>query len=154
MEKKITDKLIVGMLEKRGYLNYSDIDENKAWDLLEKHYECKASDQWSNKHFDFYCYSETTADGYEVFVATNDPNSIAICEDVHYYDSDLQGEIEQAILDGSDMFIDDLDSGYFMYAVEACYDKMYDNMKEEIENELIEKGYEHENADEATTEMV
>ena len=33
MEKKITDKLIVDMLEKRGYLNYSDIDENKAWRL-------------------------------------------------------------------------------------------------------------------------
>jgi len=149
MENKITDKLIVDMLEKRGYLNYSDIDENKAWDLLEKHYECKASDQWSRNTYDFYCYSETTADGYEVFVATNDPDSIAICEDVHYYDSDLQGEIEQAIIDGSDMFIDDLDSGYFMYAVEVCYDKMYDNMKEEIENELIEQGYEYEDADEA-----
>ena len=154
MEKIITDKLIVDMLEKRGYLNYSDIDENKAWDLLEKHYECKVSDQWSNKHFDFYCYSETTADGYEVFVATYDPDSIAICEDVHYYDNDLQGEIEQAILDGSDMFIDDLAAGYFMYAIEACYDKMYDNMKEKIENELIEQEYEYENTDEATTEMV
>ena len=154
MEKIITDKLIVDMLEKRGYLNYSDIDENKAWDLLEKHYDCEVSDQWSNKHFDFYCYSETTADGYEVFIATFDPDSVCISEDVHYYENNLSDEISAAIQEGFNMYIDDLDSGYFMYAVEACYDKMYDNMKEEIENELIEQGYEHENTDEATTEMV
>ena len=53
MENKITDKLIVDMLKKRGYLNYSDIDENKAWDLLEKYYDCEVSDQWTNKHFGF-----------------------------------------------------------------------------------------------------
>jgi hypothetical protein len=31
---------------------------------------------------------------------------------------------------------------------------MVNNIKEEIENELIEQGYEYENRDEATTEMV
>jgi len=31
---------------------------------------------------------------------------------------------------------------------------MVNNIKEEIENEIIEKGYEYENRDEATTEMV
>ena len=128
MEKKITDKLIVDMLEKRGYLNYSDIDENKAWDLLEKHYDCEVSDQWTNKHFDFYCYEETTADGYTVYIATNNPDSICISEDVHYYENDLQKEIEQAIQDGNSMYIDDLNDGYFMYAVEACYDSMYDDI--------------------------
>ena len=154
MAKIITDKLIVDMLEKRGYLNYSDIDENKAWSLLEKHYDCEVTDQWSRNTYDFYCYSETTADGYEVFVATHDPDSISICEDVHYYENDLQGEIERAIYDGNSMYIDDLDAGYFMYAVEACYDSMYDDIRKEIENELIEQGYEHENTDEATAEMV
>ena len=149
MEKKITDKLIVNMLEKRGYLNYSDIDENKVWDLLEEHYECKVTDQWGRDTYDFYCYSESTADGYEVFITTNDPNRICIGEDVHYYENDLQKEIEQAIQDGNSMYIDDLNDGYFMYAVEACYDSMYDDIRKEIENELIEKGYEHEDADEA-----
>jgi hypothetical protein len=31
---------------------------------------------------------------------------------------------------------------------------MVNNIKEEIENELIEQGYEYENRDEATAEMV
>ena len=145
MSKKIiTDELITSELRKRGYLDYGDIDETQAWDKLEEKYECEVTDQWSRNTYDFYCYTETTADGYEVFVATNDPDSISICEDVHYYENDLQGEIERAIRDGNSMYIDDLDAGYFMYAVEACYDNMVDDIKEEIEDELINKGYERE----------
>ena len=154
MAKIITDKLITDKLEAKGYLEYHDMDETKAWNLLEKHYNCEVSDQWTNKHFDFYCYEETTADGYTVYIATNNPDSICISEDVHYYENDLQKEIEQAIQDGNSMYIDDLNDGYFMYAVEACYDSMYDDIRKEIENELIEQGYEHENTDEATAEMV
>ena len=149
MEKKITDKLITDTLEAKGYLEYEEMDETKVWNLLEKHYDCEVTDQWSRNTYDFYCYSETTADGYEVFVATHDPDSISICEDVHYYENDLQKEIKQAIQDGNSMYIDDLDASYFMYAVEACYDSMYDDIKKEIENELIEQGYEYEDADEA-----
>jgi hypothetical protein len=149
MEKKITDKLIVDMLEKRGYLDYRDMDENKAWSLLEKHYDCEVTDQWGRNTHDFYCYSETTADGYELFVATHDPNSVCISEDVHYYENDLQKEIERAIQDGNSMYIDDLDWHPFMHAVEACYDSMYDDIRKEVENELIEQGYEYEDADEA-----
>ena len=52
------------------------------------------------------------------------------------------------------MYVDDLDAHYFIDAVEEAYGQMVNNVKEEIENELIEQGYEHENADEATTEMV
>ena len=154
MAKIITDKLIVDMLEKRGYLNYSDIDENQAWKKLEERYDCEVDDQWRNKHYNFYCYEETTADGYSVYIATNNPDSICISDEVHYYENDLQGEIEQAIENGDSMYIDDLDASYFMYAVEACYDSMYDDIRKEIENELIEQGYEHENTDEATAEMV
>ena len=84
-----------------------------------------------------------------MFVATHDPDSISICEDVHYYENDLQKEIEQAIQDGNSMYIDALDASYFMYAVEACYDSMYDDIRKEVENELIEQGYEYEDADEA-----
>jgi hypothetical protein len=149
MAKIITDKLITDKLEAKGYLEYHDMEENEAWNLLEKYYDCEATDEWHNTSYDFYCYAETTADGYEVFIATNDPNSICICDDVHYYDNDLSDEIEQAIGVGNSMYIDDLDSHYFKQAVEDAYDSMYNDKKQEIENELIEQGYEYENADEA-----
>lgn len=143
MEAKIiTDELITSELKKQGYLEYHDMDETKAWNLLRAHYGCEVDDQWRNKHYDFYCYEEPTADEYSVYIATHDPDSICISDEVHYYDNDLQGEIEYAIQDGNSMYIDDLDAHYFMNAVEACYDKMIDDIKEEIEDELINKGYE------------
>ena len=141
-EKIITDKLITSELEKQGYLEYHEMEETKAWNLLQAHYDCEVDDQWRNKHYDFYCYEETTADGYSVYIATHDPDSICISEEVHYYDNDLQKEIEQAITDGSSIYIDDLDASYFMYAVEACYDDMMEKLKNEMEEQLINKGYE------------
>ena len=145
MSKKIiTDELITSELEKRGYLKYDEMDETKVWNLLEKHYDCEVSDQWTNKHFDFYCYSETTADGYEVFIATNNPDSVCISEDVHYYENDLSDEIATAIQEGENMYIDDLDWHPFMDAVEESYNSMIGDIKEEIEDELINKGYERE----------
>ena len=147
--KIITDKLITDKLEAKGYLEYHDMEENKAWDLLEKHYDCDVWDQWSNKHFDFYCYEETTADGYTVYIATNNPDSVCVSEDIYYYENDLSDEIVEAIVNGENMYIDDLDAHYFIDAVEKAYGQMVNNIKEKIENKLIEQGYEHENANEA-----
>ena len=154
MEKKITDKLITEKLEAEGFLEFHDMEENKAWSLLQAYYDCEVDDQWRNKHYDFYCYEETTADGYSIYVATDDPDSVCVSEDIHYYENDLSDEIEQAIKDGCTMYIDDLDATYFMDAVENAYDTMYINVKQKIENELIEEGYEYTNEDEAATEVV
>ncbi len=38
---------------------------------------------------DLYCYTESTRDGYDVYVVTHDMNNISINEDVFYYDSDV-----------------------------------------------------------------
>jgi len=142
MNKIITDELITKKLEAKGYLEYHDMDETKAWNLLEKHYDCEVSDQWSNNSFDFYCYSETTADGYEVFIATNNPDSVCISEDVHYYENDLSDEIATAMTDHHDLiYVDDLDADYVQDAVTSIYEEYANDIKQEVENELIEEGY-------------
>jgi len=38
---------------------------------------------------DLYCYTESTRDGYDVYVVAHDMNNISINEDVFYYDSDV-----------------------------------------------------------------
>ncbi len=154
MAKIITDELIISKLEADGFLEFHDMDENKAWSMLQAYYDCEVDDQWRNKHYDFYCYEETTADGYTIYVATDNTDSICVSEDIHYYENDLSSEIKRAIKDGCTMYVDDLDAHYFMDAVEEAYETMYNNYKQKIENELIEQGYEYENRDEATTEMV
>ena len=143
MSKKIiSDVLITSELEKQGYLEYDEMEETKAWNLLQAHYNCEVDDQWRNKHYDFYCYEETTADGYSIYVATDNTYSVCVGEDVHYYDNDLSDEIVVAIKDGCTMYIDDLDALYFMDAVEEAYGNMFDKLREEMEEQLKMKGYE------------
>ena len=143
MSKKIiTDELITSELEKQGYLEYHEMEETKAWNLLQAHYNCEVDDQWQKKHYDFYCYEETTADGYSIYVATDNTYSVCVGEDVHYYDNDLSDEIVVAIEDGCTMYIDDLDAHYFMDAVEEAYGGMLDKLREEMEEQLKMKGYE------------
>lgn len=143
MSKKIiTDELITSKLKEQGYLEYYDMEETKAWNLLQAHYNCEVDNGWRNKHYDFHCYEETTADGYSVYVATDNIDSICVSEDIHYYDNDLTSEIVDAIKNGDTMYIDDLDAHYFMDAVEECYDDMMAKLKNDMEEQLIEQGYE------------
>ena len=148
MEKTLTDKLITDELEAKGYLEYHDMDENKAWDLLKEHFHCNVTESFHHGIKDFYCYTENTADGYELWIATNNIDSPCISEDVYYYTNQIADVIVEAIVNGEDMYIDDLASHYFMDAIEKAYVEMVNNIKEEIENELIEQGYEYENTDE------
>ena len=53
-----------------------------------KHFGAKIVDEWS-KECDFYIYEESTADGYSIYVAAQNPDNICIEENVYYYDSDL-----------------------------------------------------------------
>ncbi len=62
---------------------------------------------------DVKVYSETTADGYELFVVTFDDHP-SISEDVHYYDSDV-----------ADSVMANLEQGYSVYIDEYFYDDIY-----------------------------
>merc|ERR1712224_391475 len=58
-------------------------------------------------HFDsVHCaiYSESTADGYDVFVVTNDPTNVSICEDVYYYDHDIGEAFREQVRYGDKTF--------------------------------------------------
>ena len=76
----------------------------------------------------FKVYSETTADGYEVYIATYDDRNINIQEEVYYYDSDL-----------TDVIMKQLEEHYSVYIDEYLYDDIYmDDKLEEYFNENVE----------------
>ena len=76
----------------------------------------------------FKVYSETTADGYEVYIATHDDRNINIQEDVYYYDSDL-----------TDVIMEQLEEHYSVYIDSYLYDDIYmDDKFEEYFNENVE----------------
>ena len=147
MKKKLlTEELIDERLEAHGVK--FDIDHDEALKVIQKHYDFELTDNWNGTP-DYSIYTETTADGYEVFVATSgDGRNVCINEDVHYYENDLHDKLVEAMTDYNELiYVEDLDSYYVQDAVTEAYDSYVNDMKEEVENELIEEGYEYEKSE-------
>ena len=147
-KKLITEELIDKRLEDKGVK--FDIDHDEALKAIQDHYDFKLTDNW-NETPCYSIYTESTADGYEVWVATSgDGRNVCINEDVHYYENDLSEKLAEAMTDyNSIIYVDDLDSYYVQDAVTEIYDEYVNDMKQEVENELIEEGYEHEKTEQA-----
>ena len=143
MSKILTEDLIDKRLKAHGVK--FDINHDEALKAIQKHYDFELTDNWNGTP-DYSIYTETTADGYEVYVATSgDGRNICINEDVHYYENDLQDKLFEAMTDYNELiYVEDLDSYYVQDAVTEAYDSYVNDMKQEVENELIEEGYEYE----------
>ncbi len=141
MSKILTNKLIEQRLKDHGISMY-DGDE-KALDKLQEKYEFELTDSY-NKTPDYSIYTETTADGYEVYVATSgDGRNICINEDIHYYENDLGDALYDAMFDYNKLiYVDDLDAYYVQDAVDRAWETYVEEMSKEVEDELIEEGYE------------
>ena len=78
---------------------------------------------------DCMIYNESTSDGYDVWVVTNDSRHPNICEDVHYYDHGLADAFEEQIRYGDKTFY------ICEYVYEDCYfnDKLVELFAENVE---------------------
>ena len=88
---------------------------------------------------DLYCYSESTRDGYEVYVVTHDMNNISINEDVFYYDSDVAEALKDEITSYGgfikvyiDMYLADE-----IYLDDQLLELFAENVKEIVKDELL-----------------
>ena len=142
-KKLITEELIDKKLKEKGVK--FDLEHDEALEVIQQYYDFELTDNW-NREPDYSIYTETTADGYEVWIATSgDGRNVCINEDVHYYENDLADKLAEAMTDYNELiYVDDLDSYYIEDAVREVYDSYVNDMREEVENELIEKGYERD----------
>ena len=77
------------------------------------------------------CYTESTADGYDVYVLKYTKDDISITEDVHYYEHDLAEKIVRCIDE------DKIDS---IFIEDYLYEDFYmDDQFEEYFNENVEE---------------
>jgi len=150
MSKLITDELINERLEAKGFGEKQMCDNDLAKESVLKHFYVELTDQWT-EDASYYICEESTVDGYSVYVATYDPNKINICEDVHYYDSDLGDALAEAIRYGSGdeyaldlIYVDDLYQDFIDSAIQELFTYLYNRFEEEVINELIEEGYEQQ----------
>jgi len=151
MNKYITDKLIEERLNKQGYSSedgYGAEDEDADYKKLCEYYDFELIDTF-NGRAEYFIYSETTADGYEVWVTTeSDQGAVNVSEDIHYYDSDLNEVLcDQIRHGGGTIFVEDMEAYYVNDAMSTMFDNMIESIKAKIIVELEEEGYEYENTE-------
>ena len=139
-KKLITDELIEQKMISYGYGETNSHDEEYVRELILKHYDAELTDQWQS-NCDYYIYEESTADGYSVFVACYDTSSISVNEDIHYYDSDLSGKLQDAIKDGFEIYVDDLHQCFIDDAIQELYVYLAERFHAQAIDELEDEGY-------------
>jgi len=155
MSKIITEELINKRLEGYGFGEKQEFDEVLMEKSVLTRYGCNLTDTWPNRNMaEFFVYPETTADGYEVYITTHDPDNINIGDNVHYYESDLSDELADAIKNNGgdaefpdDIYVDDLDADYVREAIETVFEYTALRLREQVIDELLNEGYEHEDAE-------
>jgi len=137
MNKFITEELITLRMTEKGWIEGCD-DEHARKQVLE-HYECEVTDQWQNP--DFSIYEESTADGYSIWIATDDDKHINVNEDVYYYENELNDVLYDAIPDYNRIYCDNYD--FVEDAITRHYEDLLCRMEEEVVDELLNEGYAH-----------
>ena len=93
-----------------------DCLESRMIELIKNHLEISISQDVSDfDNVDCHIYSESTADGYDVYVCTNDTRQPSICEDVYYYDNDLADAFQEQVRYGDKTF----------YVCDSIYEDCY-----------------------------
>lgn len=151
MSKYITDKLIEERLKKHGLSledSYGAEDEDADYKKLREYYDFELIDTF-NGRADYFIYTETTADGYELWVTTeSDQGAVNVSEDIHYYDSDLNEVLcDQIRNGGGTIFVEDMEAYYVNDSLNTMFENMIESIKAKIIVELEEEGYEYENTE-------
>ena len=144
MNKTLTQELIEQKLEEKGWklTHGEDMTYDQMSEKVLDYYNVEFTDRFNN-NCGYYIYTESTRDGYEVWVATENMGGVCISEDVYYYDSDIHEALIDAIKDElSPIYVDDTEADYINYAIEELYDYLYDIKLQETEKELEDEGYE------------
>lgn len=145
----ITEELIEQRLTKKGFSEeLLERDPEQAMQNVLNHYGVKITSDWSNSA-DFYIYSDSTADGYEVWITTHKYDEICPSENIHYYDHDLGDSLNEFIrysngdIDFPDtVYVDDIDAEYINDALENMFFELSERYEKEVIDELLDEGYE------------
>jgi len=76
----------------------NDISEERMIELIKNHLDITISNDIADfDNVDCHLYNESSADGYDLYICTNNTRHVNICEDVYYYDHDLANAFEEQI---------------------------------------------------------
>ena len=112
-----------------------EIRNERLVELVKNHLGISIStslDDWSN--VDCRVYSESTADGYDLFVVTQQKDHPILCEDCYQYDHDLADAVREEIRYGVETFYIDLDIYNDCYMEDMLIELFVDYVEDIIED--------------------
>jgi hypothetical protein len=99
---------------------------------IKDYYNVKYTEDWSDD-LDWYIYSESTADGYEVYVSHDNKTPISIEDNVYYYENDLSDELGNQTADDniSKIYVYDMDEYWFEQGINDIVEYIDDQLEED-----------------------
>ena len=142
-----------------------DMLESRMIELIKNHLDISISTDVSDfDNVDCHIYSESTADGYDLYMCTNNPSKPSICEDAYYYDHDLAAAFQDQVRWGDKTFYicDSIyEDCYFDDTLVEMFVEYVDDIVENDELDItieeinyLKKEYELENEEADSTEVV
>ena len=114
-----------------NYAREGHMLDERMIELIKNHLELEISQNINDfDNVDCMIYNESSADGYDLWVVTNDSRNVSVCEDVHYYANDLANAFEEQVRWGDRTFYID------EYVFEEAYieDKLIEMFSENVED--------------------
>lgn len=152
MAELLTDDIIKDKLEADGFMEEPDA----TWllEYIDTEYGGKldTTTQWSDKKHGLKIYSESTADGYDIYWCTHDDRPY-VSNDGYYYEDHTewsQKTIEE-LVSGAEVWIEphvwDSMEYEFNHELEAWWPDVYEEKFEELKDELLDSGNYYEDED-------
>ena len=121
------------------YHREGHMKDERLVELVKNHVDISIShnlDDWSN--VDCRVYSESTADGYDLFVVTQNLDHPIICEDCYQYDHDLADAVREEIRYGANTFYIDQDLYNDCYMEDMLIEMFVDHVEDIIEDDELD----------------
>ena len=115
-----------------------NMPEGRMVELVKAHLNLTISHDYNDfESSDCTIYNESTADGYDVYIITNDTKNVSVCEDVYYYDHDLAEQFKEQIGYGDTSFFIDEDLYNDAYFEDCLVEIFVENVEEIIKNKEL-----------------
>ena len=113
--------------------------KSRQIELLKNHLDISIStsfNDWNN--VDCRVYSESTADGYDLFVVTQQKDTPIICEDCYQYDHDISDAVREEIRYGVETFYIDMDMYNDCYIKDMLLEMFTEYVEDIIEDDDLD----------------
>ena len=120
-----------------------ELPEERLIELVKNYYDIDISHEINDfENTDCAIYEDSTADGYSVYIVTNNTRHVSVCEDVYYYDHNLADAFEEQIRFRDQTFYIDAsiyDDSYFNDKLVSMFVDRVEEIIEELKTDITEE---------------